>query len=814
MTESIADRYSNAKKIIEGNLSKNLVINDCLFPHWIDDSDSFWYQRNRVDGKEYRLVDAKAASNKVGFDHEMLALQLGALVGHAINPRNLPIQIKDWTLSPHQIKFSYAEKLWMFDAQKAKCIEINTDSELNGVVSPDGKKIAFVRDFNLWIKFISNNREFAVTHDGCCGYAYATAPDSNGQPNMLVQAVWSPDSRRVLTHRLDLRGVATRRALFPIPDNAGIRPDLFEYKLAYPGDETIESYEFVSIEIETCYTREAIYRPVPLCRGGFRGCLSGKQIDDGLGWWSSDSRIAYFLDIERDAKTVRLIQFDTDSGETLSLLEETSNTFVRLCHSLDDSPLLLPLPDTNEFIWFSERDGWGHLYLYDLKTGKEKNRITDVKTFTNGNDGWIVRDILHFDTERRELLIQTAGRDSTISPYYQDICRVNIDTGELAPLIEGPYEHIVFVSHRPQMLIAVAYGLDVPGINGVSPSGNYLVTTRSRVDMLPVSLLLDREGNEILELEAAQDVGLPEDWCWPESVTVKSVDGETDLYGVMYRPPGFSAEKTYPVLDYSLAIPYSSLLPQGSFITDTHCGDSYLMGAAFAALGFIVVALDLPGMPYRGKAFQDRCYGSMSSVNAFEDRVSSFRQLAERYPYMDLSQVGIVGCDYVTGAVYGLLDYPEFYKVGVMSAFDDPRFGIPSIVEVYEGATPPDRPYTDDQLTALKGKLLLIHGLRDVFAPPETTLQLADALQKANKDFDMILEPEGIHIVSSYALRRTWDYLVTHLLKMEPPESFTVTTAYDRVFSQASVGGEKDSQSEGTETLLPPEPDKQSEVES
>ena len=801
MSDSILSRYQVAKRLVEGNLSKDLIHNDAVFPHWIGDSHLFWYQRDTPLGKEYRLVDADTGVTKAAFNHEVLAIELEQLSGQTVNVKDLPIIITELSLYPLKICFEAFDKSWIFDAHKLVCSTQITSAAIDGLLSPDGKKKIFVRDSNLWVQNVTNLQERALTNDGTSAFPYGTAPCVYGHPNSQLQALWSPDSQCVLTHQLDLRGVATRRSMFPISRDGSSPPEILEYKAAYPGDKKVETYHLSVIHIDTGRIQEVNYRSLFLCRFGL-----GYFSDERFAWWRPDSCTAYFLDVERGAKAVRVVEFDWQSGSTNILLEENSETFIRLSHAITEAPLFMPLPDTDELIWFSERDGWGHLYLYDMNKGELKHRITEGE--------WIVRNLLHFDENRRELLLQTSGRDSNINPYYQDICLVNIDSGNLKALASGAYEHLVFQPDSLQVIIRNSFNLDVLAVNGVAPSGNYVVMTRSRVDTLPVSVLLDRNGREILILETAQTVELPTDWQWPEPVSVKGSDGQTDLYGVIFRPPGFSPEKIYPVLDFCQAFPYYSSLPQGSFINDVFCGDSYLIGSAYAALGFIVVALNLPGMPYRHKAFQDKSYGRIPSVNAFEDRIGGFQQLAKRYPYIDLNRVGIVGCDYTTGGVYGLLEHPEFYKVGINVAFDDSRYGIASMVEMYEGMRSPERPYQDKLVSSLQGKLLLIHGLKDLDAPPETTLQLVGALQKANKDFDMILEPEGIHIVSSYALRRTWDYLVTHLLKMEPPESFTVTTAYDRVFSQASVGGEKDSQSEGTETLLPPESDRQSEVES
>ena len=302
----------------------------------------------------------------------------------------------------------------------------------------------------------------------------------------------------------------------------------------------------------------------------------------------------------------------------------------------------------------------------------------------------------------------------------------------------------------------------------------------------------DRLGNEVLTLEVSQDVGLPANWQWPEPVTFKGADGETDLHGVIYRPLSFSSDNTYPVLDYSNTVCYVSSLPQGSFINDVYCGETYLMGMAYAALGFIVVVMDVPGMPCRHKSFHDRHYGRMDAVNSFDDRVAGIKQLAERYPYMDPERVGIVDYDGATAPALGLLHQPEFYKVGVNVEFEDPRFGFPTspVVEMYEGVKPAEKPYDDRLLASLKGKLLLIHGLRSS-KPPAMTLQLISGLLEKQKNVDMLLEPLGIHCVTSNGLHSTWDYLVRHLLNISPPKNFEVTSVMYRLLPEIQEASEK-----------------------
>ena len=445
---------------------------------------------------------------------------------------------------------------------------------------------------------------------------------------------------------------------------------------------------------------------------------------------------------------------------------------------LNEFPLFIPLPESDELIWFSEQSGWGHLYLYVLTNGELKHTITEGE--------WLVRDVLHYDANRRELLIQTAGRDKAISPYYRDICKVNIDTGQLTELASGNFDFAIQHEESFNVWVYHAIAYRNKNISSVSPCGQYIVTTRSRVDTVPVTVLLDREGNELFTLETADISDLPEDWHWPEPVKLKAADKETDIYGVVFRPPGFSANQSYPVIDFSCGIRNHTCVPHGSFVNGNVFELFYLLGVAMAALGFIVVSVEARGTPHRNKAFFEHNYGNPASDGEPADRIAAIQQLAERYPYMDLDRVGISSGDNVGSAVYGMLNYPDFYKVAVVHCYTDARFHFAATGESFEGIpfeghAGPQVTYAEDMVDSLKGKLLLVHGMLDPLTPT-STFRLVNALQNANKDFDLLCLPQVGHDIPSYTFRRNWDYLVTHLLNVEPPREFSLTIGQDLAY--------------------------------
>jgi dipeptidyl-peptidase 4 len=769
--EEMERRYQGAESLMQGFLTKSVAFNTTLIPHWIGDSDCFWYEREFKQGKEFRLVDARQLTNKVAFDHQDLANALTKASQQPVDANDLPISQLEVVLNPLQIAFSAFGKRWQFDATEQHCIESPTFPE-EWLISPDRKQAAFQRDYNLWVRNIGTGEERQLTRGGEPFYQYAVAASAWGnRTGKGVEAVWSPDSQRLLTLQEDKRSVRSLPLMEYAPRDGSLRPRLMgERRVAWPGDEHIDEYRFLAIEVATGKQQEARYQRVPVSRNS-EGYFSSRR-----GWWSEDSRHAYFIDIARGGDHLaRFVEFDTDTGATRVLIEEESpDTFFKL--RLDSRTPIhpRPLPGSDDMLWFSERTGWGHLYLYNMKTGELKHPVTEGE--------WVVRDIHHYDPVRRELVIQTSGRVEGRHAYYRDICRVNVDSGELTPIIASDDEYLVFddATENASNLRATR---DVSGSKGVSPTGSYIVTTRSRADTVPVSVLLDRDGNEILELETADVSALPEGWQWPEPVKLLAADGKTDIYGIVYRPPHFSPNQSYPILDCSMTLREGGSFPAGSFTNNSVAGFGYFTLASLAELGFIVVDIYGHGTMNRSREFSKEPLIELPGSDSQADRVAGIRQLAEQYPYMDLNRVGVGGRASTSAAISGLLGYPDLYKVGVSAAacfdlrmhaafFGESYGDMPASLETLA----PAQTLVDN----LKGKLLIIHGMKS----PVTVglaFSLIDALQQANKDFDMLVLPNDGYGMSSYSMRRCWDYLVTHLLGVEPPKNFKLVSPTDLI---------------------------------
>ncbi|ARN73791.1 S9 family peptidase [Oceanicoccus sagamiensis] len=779
--DTLAARYQRAKTLIEDISKNHMVLNATLYPVWIKGSACFWYERKMWDsaattngaikpGKQYRLVNAVSASNEIAFDHKQLANALEKAANKQVDPNDLPISAVAMTLNlssslPNNalqtieaVRFTAFKKQWCFVTQTGVCSEISSipkDWEL----SPDKKKAAFIKGHNIWVCDLEAQQDTQLTHDGEKDYAYGAMSTVWGRCNDVASAQvrWSPDSNKLFTLQRDTRKVLSLPIVHHVPADGGIRPQLEEIKVGYPGDEHAEQVRLLAIDVITGEIRPADYPQISATRNGY-GFFSSQ-----LGWWANDSQRAYFVDVARDYKMVQVVEFNTHTGATKVLLTEHSLTQINLMLGGDDYPTMRPLPETNELLWFSERSGWGHLYLYDLNTGTLKNTVTSGE--------WLVRNIAHFDQARREVFLQTAARDSTIDPYYRDLVRVNIDTSELITLTASNHDNVTIVQTEFSMGVARSYR-DVSASCGIHPLGDFAVITQSRADEMPVSFLINRDGDKVMELEVADASALPSTWQWPEPVQLLAADGQTDIYGLVFRPSDFSPERSYPVISHGFNNPEIPWVGKGSFTNDVAGGWPTMDAAALAELGFIVVQIDGRGTVLRNKAFHDECYGSFQTASCIDDHVAGIRQLAQRFPYMDPDRVGITAhSSGGSGCIEGMLRYPEFFKVGVSSCVHDSRLmSAPMMAEKYEGLSGPkvEHSYAEERIDQLQGKLLLIHGMLDWCISPASTFRLVEALKKADKDFDMLLLPKLGHSHDPYVIRRTWDYFVAYLQGVSP----------------------------------------------
>ena len=463
--------------------------------------------------------------------------------------------------------------------------------------------------------------------------------------------------------------------------------------------------------------------------------------------WTADSSSFAFLSTSRDHKREWLRVADIQTGDVRTVLEETVDTFFE---SGNGAVNWRYLPDSNEIIWFSERDNWGHLYLYDLQTGALKHQITH-------GEGNVTR-ILRMNEDNRQLYFIGVGFETGRDPYFNHLYRIGFDGAGMTLLTPEDANHSI----------------------ALSPSGAHFVDNYLTPDTPPVAVLRDADGTKLVDLEEA-DISclLAAGWQPPEPFTVKARDGETDLYGLMFKPTDFDPSRKYPIINSIYPGPQTGSVGSRSFSAAR--GDTQ----AIAELGFIVVKIDGTGTPWRSKEFHEAYYGDMGD-NTLPDQITGMQQLAERHSWIDIDRAGIYGHSgggYATAAA--MFRHPDFFKVGVSQAGNhDNRVYEDDWGEKWQGLLVHDADGESNYDTQanqnfahnLEGKLLLAHGTMDTNVPFYSTLLLVDALIAANKDFDLILFPNRGHGFGNepYMMRRRWDYFVEHLLGAEPPENYRI----------------------------------------
>lgn len=679
-----------------------LVDRNAVSPHWLE-NQAFWYEVLIPDGKEYVFVDP--AKGKVDRAASKEALGI---------------------------------------TEEKKEIEISKTKE---VISPDSKYIAFIKEWNLWIRETASGKERQLTSDGIENFGYATDNAGWRQSERPV-LVWSPDSRKIATYQQDQRGVSD---MYLVKTKVGA-PELKAWKYPLPEDPQIVQLHRVIIDLESNELIRLNSGPDP-----HRSSLCDDIYCDGK-WtdvhWSLDGNSLAFLTTSRDHKETSLRIADTQTGIVREVYQELTPTQFESGANKSNWQYL---PETNEFIWYTEREGWGHLYLYDLGTGELKNRITQGE--------WAVWDVLKVDKENRRIYFTAGGKEEGRDPYFAHFYGVNVDGTDLELLTPENGHHQI----------------------DISPAGNYFVDTYSQPAIPPVSLLKNMEGKIVAELERADISRLKaQGWKPPTPITVKSRDDTYDLYGLMFTPTHLDSSKSYPVVNYI----YPG--PQGGSVRGRFFRSSRRDHQALAELGFVVVAIDGTCNPLRSKAFHDACYGNMAD-NTLPDQIYGLKQLAERHPFMDLDKVGIWGHSgggFATAAA--MFQYPDFYKVGISeSGNHDNRNYEDDWGERYIGLIEPSESGTSNySLQAnqnyapnLKGKLLLAHGGMDDNVPPYNTYLVVEALVKANKDFDLIIFPNERHGFRGqsglYMMRRRWDYFIRHLKGMEPPREYQLVRKTD-----------------------------------
>ncbi|SVA72536.1 uncharacterized protein METZ01_LOCUS125390 [marine metagenome] len=621
----------------------------------------------------------------------------------------------------------------------------------NEFLSPNGKLSAYIENYNLWVRNLSTNKKTQLTFDGKEDYGYATN-NAGWTKSKGPVLKWSPKSDKIATFRQDARGVGE---MYLTTTNVG-HPILQAWKYALPGDDKIFEIERIIVDIKSnnivrLKMKNDFQRSTTTDHIAGRG---GELLDTQ---WNKDGSKLAFISSSRDHKEAHLQIADSKTGNVSSIFKENAETYYESGVRGENWEVLF---DSDEYIWYSEKDNWGHLYLYDLKTKKLKNRITEGE--------WLVRKLMHIDTEKRELIFTAGGRENG-NPYHVYLYKVNFDGTGLKCLTPEKGSHSI----------------------SPSPNWNYFVTTYSTTSNPPVSILKNRNGEKITELSSSNSSELERNgWQKPIEFSVKARDNKTDLFGIMYIPSYYNENEKYPILNYIYPGPQSGSVGNYSFVVARRDFQ------ALAELGFVIVSVDAMGTPGRSKSFHDVYYGNMGD-NGLPDNITAIEQLSKKYKAMDLSRVGIWGhSGGGFASTAALLRYPDFYDVAVSSSgnhdnrnyeadWGEKWHGLLTRLDLNssDGKIDSDSTKTNYDIQAnqllvenLKGKLLIAHGMLDDNVPPSNTMIVVDALIKANKDFDLLLFPNKRHgygDLSNYMMRRKWDFFVKHLKGLDPPKNFS-----------------------------------------
>ncbi len=613
----------------------------------------------------------------------------------------------------------------------------------NSVASPDRRFAAFIRDFNLWVRDLGTGQDRQLTTDGVKDFGYATNNAGWIKSDAPV-LLWSPDSKKVATFQHDGRGVSE---MYLVSTNVGA-PRLEAWKYPLPEDKEIFRIHRVIIDVETAKVTRLLM-PADQHRSTINDHIADGTTLLDVEWYPDSARIA-FVSSSRDHKEAVFRVADTTSGEVRTLFDERVKTQFQSGLSAVGQANWRVLPASREALWWSQRDNWGHLYLYDLETGALKRQIT--------SGAWNVASLIKVDEQARALYVTGVGREPGRDPYFQHFYRVGMDDGAVTLLTPETANHTV----------------------SLSPDGRFFVDTYSTPVMPPVSVLRRITGEQVLELERADISRLTATgWKPPTPIVVKARDGQTDLYGLMFTPTTLDPARKYPIVNYIYPGPW------GSSVGSRNFSAARSDHQALAELGFVVVAIDGMGTEWRSKSFADAYYGDMGD-NTLPDQIAGMRELAKRHAYIDIERAGIWGHSgggFATAA--GMFRHPEFFKVGVSQAGNhDNRNYEDDWGERFQGlltrqAGADSYESQANQLVAanLRGKLLLAHGAMDNNVPIYNTYLVVDALIKANKDFDLIVYPHqrhGFGVDNNYMMRRRWDYFVKHLLGAEPPQEYKI----------------------------------------
>lgn len=815
-TAATTEDYARADRIRSFD---NRRTGGTIFPHWLPDGRSFYY-RSFADHEQpgtIFLVDPAKHTKQALFTLDALAAAMSKASRNNVDRDHLP----DWRLADASTVIVRDGAQDYRCAVSTMFCQTASPAAGEGVPqwavrSPDGKWDAFVWNYNLYVRrsdatnggetaykppYSDGNGNYAfpmsgdsddiasfrptgqrrscdfpapggpvattepdfvpppagaiaLTQDGTRLYSYGPRWKLGAEPATLDadryrptrgSVLWSPDSSKLLVRRDDLRGVG----VYPLYSSTSNLPVDHSYFYASPGANHIPQYDLFVADVAAKRTVKVDVPP------------TGTVLTPGGAQWTQDSRQLHVLSSNRGPTKVTFSVVEAATGQAKPLIVERSKTFVEMGNG-GRQIITAVSPSGKDIIWFSERDGWGHLYLYGAD-GKLRNQID------RGANS--VAELLQVDFARKLIYFTAMGRAAG-NPYNRHLYRVGFDGSGMTALTPDDGDH------------SIAF----------APDGSYFLDTHQGIATPPVTTARARDGHAIIEVSRGDDRALrATGWRPAETFSVKARDGTTDLYGVMYKPSNFDPAKHYPIVVNIYPGPFmgsvganwvfqggDNIGPREQSRPRVTHGEG--MSQSLAELGFIVIKLNSLGTAQRSKTMQDYFYGNAID-NGLPDQIAAIRQLAKRYPWIDADRAGITGhSGGGFAAAAGMLTHPDAFKVGVAQAgnHDFRTYGW-YWGEQYMGPLKTEADHARYARQAnlsyaanLEGKLMLVHGDMDCNNPPAQTLRLVDALTQAGKDFDLLMVPEAGHQLPSYVMRRSWDYFVTNLAKEPAPTNYPV----------------------------------------
>jgi dipeptidyl-peptidase 4 len=750
---AVAETFSYGAKVL------NL---DTTFK-WIAGSDRFWFRRQTGSADQYVVVDASTGHQSPAVDMASLRTALvAAHPGAALS--DLSITDLASANGPRVLVTTAAGSFDCDAPVVSRCVEQPAPLGADFVASPEGRRAVYRRGDDLWLRDLPSGTERRLTDDGEPNFGYGdidnwrdlrkVARARSGAPKPLVGVRWSPNGRYVIALRQDLRPIPERLLITEyVPPDGGFSRT-YSQRIATPADAKRPDSRLVIIDTQGSPIHAVMLDPQAL------NDYALEYLITGVLWWSADGDRLFLLTANRGGSRYGLSAIDLSTGQAREIISESARFNVRLNPADYARPNVQVSPSGKEFLWYSERSGYGHLYLYDAATGRPKRELT------SGN--WVVFDLLRVDEAKRLAYFTAASRSARDNPYYRYLYRVSLDHGAPQLLTREIADH-----DFPNTFGAFGPNFSSIAYSRISPTGRYFIDSYSTTGQPPKAVIRKTSGELVAKvLDSDASALYATGWAAPERVVAKAADGTSDLYGIVFRPRDFNPSRRYQVIDFMYPGPQGRWAPM-SF-------KELLLGhfnnaQAFADAGFIVVCIDGRGTGGRSRAFRDAFLGTEDVLGA-ADHVAALQSLAASRPYMDLDKVGVMGNSFGGyGSLRALLLYPEFFKVGVSGVGPGDWYHLTSEVSVERFfGVPSDsagaRAFYElasnvRLVPRLKGRVLLIADGIDENVPLLNAFIIVNAFIKANKDVDTLLLPDDPHsgVNTPYAVRRSVQYFVEHL---------------------------------------------------